>query len=285
MTAAEAKPEPPPPMHCVGCSYELVGLEAGACPECGRDFDPADPSTFTAAPRVRLRQRLRRVLLLTAAVLGVMAALHFAVLPRPAIDARGRPTLELWNWLGRPFGVDRFTSGWREVEHHYFGSDVVRRVVVRDRTLGPDAPMELVLSMKRLGGGRWSLEMPKAGVPLSAVISHFNLVRSDDEFFGVGLQSRPRVVDDEGTVVVPRDPVSSRAVRVTGPKEDLLTEIVLAYDVTLVPFLLSDEDTDVWIFDEALRRVVRIPVTEAEGRGIEIDPDPRAIWVNRIDVN
>ncbi len=43
-----------PPAHtpdaeprCIACDYGLTGLPAGTCPECGRPFDPIDPSTFT----------------------------------------------------------------------------------------------------------------------------------------------------------------------------------------------------------------------------------------------
>jgi hypothetical protein len=39
--------------HCRSCRYDLAGLAAGPCPECGALFDPADPETFTdlRAPR------------------------------------------------------------------------------------------------------------------------------------------------------------------------------------------------------------------------------------------
>lgn len=37
-------------MHCRDCEYDLSGLPAGACPECGRAFDPADPSSFLTRP-------------------------------------------------------------------------------------------------------------------------------------------------------------------------------------------------------------------------------------------
>lgn len=38
-------------MHCLDCEYRLQGLDAVRCPECGRDFDPADASTFGARRR------------------------------------------------------------------------------------------------------------------------------------------------------------------------------------------------------------------------------------------
>jgi len=38
---------------CLGCGYSLRGLPKPVCPECGREFDPADPATFkdTGKPR------------------------------------------------------------------------------------------------------------------------------------------------------------------------------------------------------------------------------------------
>ena len=36
----------PPTPTCPACNYSLQSLPAGPCPECGRLFDPADPSTY-----------------------------------------------------------------------------------------------------------------------------------------------------------------------------------------------------------------------------------------------
>lgn len=37
-------------MRCLGCYYVLDHLAGRRCPECGRPFDPADPSTYTTKP-------------------------------------------------------------------------------------------------------------------------------------------------------------------------------------------------------------------------------------------
>ncbi|MDG1359963.1 MAG: hypothetical protein P8P71_05930 [Phycisphaerales bacterium] len=61
-----------PPMHCHGCQYDLTGLAAGACPECGRRFDPADPATFAAANGFEHR---RRQVVIGMAAAGLLAAM------------------------------------------------------------------------------------------------------------------------------------------------------------------------------------------------------------------
>lgn len=39
--------------RCRKCGYLLLGLDNGRCPECGRDFDLRDPTTFTCISRSR----------------------------------------------------------------------------------------------------------------------------------------------------------------------------------------------------------------------------------------
>src|SRR5215207_7908717 len=50
MTVIEAEPhapsEPKPIGLCLGCNYPLWGLPTPRCPECGREFDPLDPTTM-----------------------------------------------------------------------------------------------------------------------------------------------------------------------------------------------------------------------------------------------
>lgn len=47
--------EPPEDARCLGCAYALRGLTAQRCPECGREFDPADAWTMNVGrPHGRL---------------------------------------------------------------------------------------------------------------------------------------------------------------------------------------------------------------------------------------
>lgn len=58
-----ARPEQPPEAaQCLQCGYLLLGLTHAKCPECGREFDPADPRTFDSdPPESRRRRRFKRV--------------------------------------------------------------------------------------------------------------------------------------------------------------------------------------------------------------------------------
>ena len=64
----------PPGPRCLQCGYTLYGLSGGICPECGRNFDPADPKTVDTVRRTRYRlRRLRRRLAVVA--IAVLVAL------------------------------------------------------------------------------------------------------------------------------------------------------------------------------------------------------------------
>ena len=49
-------------MFCIGCGYELIGLQESRCPECGRGFDPTDPATIAVAPRGVISRSMSRAL-------------------------------------------------------------------------------------------------------------------------------------------------------------------------------------------------------------------------------
>lgn len=65
-------------MQCFDCQYDLVGLAAGRCPECGRHFDPADPGTFAILHGFEHRQR-QMWIGVAAAVLLAAVAIRFSV--------------------------------------------------------------------------------------------------------------------------------------------------------------------------------------------------------------
>jgi hypothetical protein len=44
-----------PTIVCLGCGYDLNGLDRHRCPECGRPFDPSDPATFGTSREHYLR--------------------------------------------------------------------------------------------------------------------------------------------------------------------------------------------------------------------------------------
>src|SRR5262245_46940874 len=58
-------------MHCLTCHYDLSHLTEHRCPECGRTFDPSDPSTFFSR---QSRSRRKRIL---AILIGITYVLSF----------------------------------------------------------------------------------------------------------------------------------------------------------------------------------------------------------------
>lgn len=90
--------------RCQGCDYPLRGLESRRCPECGRAFDPADPSTMNLG---RPLGRIGRVLLAPTGwwVLGLI------VVPTIALCILTRPPVEFMLDLSEITGI---ADAWRD---------------------------------------------------------------------------------------------------------------------------------------------------------------------------
>ena len=127
--------------YCRSCQYDLAGLDAGRCPECGRPFDPADPKTFERrrrGPQALIGFGLAFVFGI-AASLGFWAALmpdyghsrHAAFLTVFGIGlfcGVAAAGLAAWNrsWLGRiPLLLIGVLSVWLGL---FLGSDKYFRV-------------------------------------------------------------------------------------------------------------------------------------------------------------
>ncbi len=48
-----ASPDSEKPIYCLGCYYQLNHIHTGRCPECGREFDPASPLSYSVIPSSR----------------------------------------------------------------------------------------------------------------------------------------------------------------------------------------------------------------------------------------
>lgn len=104
---------------CLGCGYLLRGLEQPVCPECGRKFDPADPKSFAATPKLRLwrRWRWRLVGMFALALLLLVAAprgRQFGTLMFTCQNCRESHTFNRWQFLP-PKWMPRYPGvTWRE---------------------------------------------------------------------------------------------------------------------------------------------------------------------------
>lgn len=70
---SESPPSMPSAAACKQCGYLLRGLPEAVCPECSRVFDPNDPTTYIASPRVYARRKLVRRAIRVAIVLLMLS--------------------------------------------------------------------------------------------------------------------------------------------------------------------------------------------------------------------
>ena len=87
-------------MNCLDCEYDLRGLPAGSCPECGRAFDPLDPSSFRPGNSRSPRLPMHLALLIVIAS-SLVPVLHVVSGHLALVAAR----LSLGHWPHR-FGRD-----------------------------------------------------------------------------------------------------------------------------------------------------------------------------------
>lgn len=99
-------------MCCSGCGYALTGLESHICPECGRGFDPLDPTTYSFATHERTaspwahQPSLRHILVCLAATLVFLIGSSQPGGVAAALGMLSAPTIVLGVVLFIVLGID-----------------------------------------------------------------------------------------------------------------------------------------------------------------------------------
>ncbi len=65
--------------RCAGCDYSLEGLPESRCPECGREFDTANPATFELTPPYRFWRYWCPGLMLGAGIVATFGAIFWLI--------------------------------------------------------------------------------------------------------------------------------------------------------------------------------------------------------------
>ncbi|UCF34575.1 MAG: hypothetical protein JSV78_04585 [Phycisphaerales bacterium] len=111
----------PKEARCLGCGYMLRDLPEPVCPECGRSFDPADPTTYDPNPPGSRRRRwIKR-----GVVAAVIVLLLLGFFPRRLlsgsitftdIESGDQVVVRRWepvpsNWISFRYPGVHWTSG------------------------------------------------------------------------------------------------------------------------------------------------------------------------------
>jgi len=72
--------------YCIDCQYSLRGLTSNACPECGRPFNPDNPTSYLRTAEEPERRRIRRILAYAGRIALIVV---FAIVARAAAFGLG----------------------------------------------------------------------------------------------------------------------------------------------------------------------------------------------------
>lgn len=256
-------------MHCRSCGYELIGLPPGLCPECSHPFDPDDPATWTERPVPRWKRVLvSRWSGYVAITLVMLMAMWVTILPRPYVAWNGTIDPLLWLWFDRPFGIERQGALTEQLELSWWNGTLTG---VRLRRPDPTASghrVRLAWDIRRRGDN-WNLNVLQPEVPVGSVLLAYNSMRTDDELFGLQLRSPDDGDDSRRSRRSGFDALNKEPFEVAGRQEDVLAAILVAYDLDVRPLLLTENDTDLWVFNKQQGRLEHLTRDEAEKRGIQ----------------
>jgi hypothetical protein len=69
-------------VRCKTCHYSLANLKEHRCPECGRAFDPNDPTTFHPAAYVPLSKGVLSIIMVIVCVSFMCVVLFYPINPQ-----------------------------------------------------------------------------------------------------------------------------------------------------------------------------------------------------------
>jgi hypothetical protein len=252
-------------MHCASCGYELIGLPPGACPECSHPFDPDDPATWVERPIPPWRKVLvSRWSGYVAITLVGFCAMWFTILPRPYVAFNGTINPRLWIWFDEPFGMERQRAMPEQLDLSWWNGTLTGARLRRPDPSTSSPDLKVAWDIRRRAD-HWDLNVLQRDVPLRWVLVAYNSMRSDSELFGLQLEdpNDSPTARSQGFGSLNTEPF-----RVAGRQEDVLSAILVAYDLSVRSLLITPEDTDLWIFNKDQGRLERISVQEADERGI-----------------
>jgi len=237
----QEKEQPPEPVaaprrYCRGCFYDLSGNAEWRCPECGRAYDPHDLTTTTVESN--RRGRFLRAGIILAIFLALISGVYHTIIPRP----RSLNNWQLWIWLWEPYGIQHTWMGSSPGRAYYWAGNITRAEADSRTNQG----LRWRIDYNRWTS-EWRISSHEPGVDWRELTQSYSAMKKP--MFGVIFHHADQPVTD-----APFDFV--------GNTHEAMTMLVNRFELRLETMRMSESQPYVWVFDEKVRRMVPVEVTD-----------------------
>lgn len=236
------------------------------CPECGKQFNPLDPSTTTTAKAMKPVRRFAKtwlpliLLVTTLCVHGILV--NWIPVPKALISRQADKQWKLFSWLQTDYGLAVYNRNGVEIRDWIWSDNYVSRAVY-------DKDNNLLYKVTKDDPDTWSMEISAKQADFQPVLRAFNLTRNGHRF-GLAVEQSLTPNKPENTLV-------------TGSNRDVLIALVNHFQLSLATVVRGHSmEDELWYYDEqteslSLRALKTLPLEHISGW---LRTEEGSYWVN-----
>jgi hypothetical protein len=206
-------------------------------------------STSAVSLEKARRSAIMRVMTGVLIGLAIVSGLMYTVIPRPERPDNWR----LWVWFGQRWGAQPAWMGAGQGWVYWWAGKPYAAEREDDTNGG------LVWEMAMDGGDQWTLRVYQPGVEWNELMRPFNAIKRD--MFGIVFTSEERKTCDG-------------PFEVAGDRIDVMSALARTYGLRAKSFVMTSEQSYVWVFDASRGRMQPLDIEAAEALAYEVDRRP-----------